>query len=314
MIAGSWGSLPLHASNPGDPQTVVVVVGAEGTPEYGRQFASWADRFFQAAHRAGAKLVQIGLEQESAKEDRELLRETLASEQTASRDTFWLVLIGHGTFDGRNSKFNLRATDVSASDLSTWLQPFSRPVVVVNCASSSGPFIQALSASGRVIITATKSGQEHNFARFGDHFSSAVSAPDADLDRDGQTSVLEAFLTAAHGVAEFYEQEARLATEHSLLDDTSDALGTPADWFRGVRAVKRPQNAGVVDGRRAHQLALVRSDLERRLTPETRAKRDSLELDLERLRERKTELEESEYYERLEAVLRQLAELYRDEP
>src|SRR5687768_17002490 len=108
-------------------------------------------------------------------------------------------------------------------------------MVIVNCASGSGPFMNALSAPQRVVITATKSGQEQNFARFGDYFSSSISAPEADLDKDGQTSVLEVFLSAGHRVTEFYEQESRLATEHSLLDDTGDALGTPADWFQGVR-------------------------------------------------------------------------------
>ncbi len=299
------------ASTPADKQTVLVVIGAEGTAEYGKQFASWADRWATAAHRADATLVRIGTEK-LEKGDRDLLREVLAAEQTTSRDTLWLVLIGHGTFDGRNTKFNLRAADVSAPELAEWLRPHTRPLVVVNCASSSGPFINALSAPKRVIITATKSGQEQNFARFGDHFSSALAAPEADLDRDGQTSVLEAFLSAAHSVSDFYEQEARLATEHPLLDDTGDALGTPADWFEGVRAVKRPQNATEVDGRRAKQMALVRSDVERGLTPEARARRDDLELELEKLRDLKPQLEESIYYDRIERVLRQLAELYRE--
>jgi hypothetical protein len=187
-------------------------------------------------------------------------------------------------------------------------------LIVVNCASSSGPFINTLSAPQRVVITATKSGHEQNYSRFGDYFSAALTAPETDLDRDGQTSVLEAYLYAAHRVSEFYEQESRLATEHALLDDTGDALGTPSDWFQGVRAVKRAQNASEVDGRRAKQIALVRSDLERGLTPEARTKRDTLELEVERLRDHKSELEEAVYYERLEGILKQLAELYRELP
>jgi hypothetical protein len=299
------------ASTPADKQTVIVVVGAEGTPEYGQQFREWANRWSETTKRAEATFIKIG-DETSSPEDRDRLRETLAAEQTGSGDTLWLVLIGHGTFDGRNAKFNLRGTDVSATELADWLRPHTRPMVIVNCASGSGPFINALSAPQRVIITATKSGQEQNFARFGDYFSLSIAAPEADLDKDGQTSVLEVYLSAAHRVAEFYEQESRLATEHPLLDDTGDALGTPSDWFQGVRAVKRAQNAQEVDGRRARQWALVRSEVERGLTPEIRSKRDALELELEHLRDLKPKLEDTDYYQRLEKLLLQLAELYRE--
>jgi hypothetical protein len=288
----------------------LIVVGADGEPEFGRQFDKWADRWAAAAKQGDAAFVKIG-DQKSEKEDRVLLTEALAAEKDFSRDTLWIVLIGHGTFDGRNSKFNLRGTDISAAELADWLRPLSRPLVIINCSSCSGPFINALSGPQRVIITATKNGHEQNFARFGDYFSSALTAPESDLDRDGQTSVLEAFLWGAHGVTEFYEQEARLATEHALLDDTGDALGIPADWFAGVRAVKRPQKGSEADGRRANQIALIRSNTERGLTVEARARRDALELQLEMLRDRKAELATDDYYQQLEFILTQLAEIYR---
>ena len=137
------------------------------------------------------------------------------------------MVIGHGTFDGKEAKFNLRGPDLSAADLAEWLKPFRRPVAVINCASASSPFINKLSATNRVIIAATRSGYEQNYARFGEYISSAVADPQADLDKDGQTSLLEAFLMASRRVAEFYNTEGRLATEHALLDDNGDGLGTP---------------------------------------------------------------------------------------
>lgn len=310
LSLGSLGS-PVFASDPVDKQSVVVVLGAEGTAEYGQKFRTWAERWSEAAQRAGATYVQIGSES-SEREDKDRLREVLEGEKSASRDTLWLVFIGHGTFDGRSAKFNLRGSDIGATELADWLRPHSRPLVVVNCASSSAPFMNALSAPERVIITATKSGQEHNLTHFGEFFSASISAPEADLDKDGQTSVLEAFLAAAHRVTEYYEQETRLATEHPLLDDTADGLGTPADWFQGVRAVKRAQNAKEVDGRRARQLALIRSDIEKGLSPEVREKRDALELELEKLRDLKPTLDATDYFQRLEKVLLALAELYRE--
>ena len=164
------------------------------------------------------------------------------------------MLIGHGTFDGKEAKFNLRGPDLSATELAAWLKPFRRPVIVINCASSSSPFLNQLSAPERIIVTATRSGYEDNFARFGKFMAEAIADPAADLDKDGQTSLLEAFLMASRRVKEFYEADGRLVTEHALLDDNGDGLGTPADFFRGVRAVKKPVEGGSVDGVRANQI------------------------------------------------------------
>ena len=91
-----------------------------------------------------------------------------------------------------------------------------------------------------MIVTATKSGFEQNFARFGQHLADALADAAADLDGDGQTSLLEAYLTASRATAEFYRQSGRLATEHALLEDTGDGLAMPADWYRGVRPAQKP--------------------------------------------------------------------------
>ena len=201
---------------------------------------------------------------------------------------------------------------MSAAELAQWLKPIERPLAIVNCASSSGPFLNELSGPNRVVITATKSGNEFNFARFGDYLSSAISDPRADLDKDEQVSLLEAFLLAASGVREFYAREGRLETEHPLLDDNGDRLGTRADWFRGVRAVKSAQNGARLDGVRAGQMHLIRGPREQQLSAEVHEKRDTIELDLARLRERKPDLAEDEYFRLLEPLLVELARLYEE--
>jgi hypothetical protein len=222
----------------------------------------------------------------------------------------WLVFIGHGTFDGRSAKFNLRGPDLSAAALATALKPCQRALVVIQCASASGPFLNALSAPGRVIITATRSGYEVNATRFGGYLAQAIADPAADLDKDGQTSLLEAYLSASRLVEQFYKEQGRLMTEHALLDDNGDGLGTPAEWFRGVRAVKSAADAKAVDGVRTHQMFLVRGDAERQLSPEVRARRDELERELGALRSRKTKINEDEYYRQLEGILLETARLY----
>ena len=184
-------------------------------------------------------------------------------------------------------------------------------MVIVNCASSSSPFLNALKAKGRVVITATRSGVERNYCRLGGFLATAIGDSTADLDKDGQTSLLEAWLIAARRTAAFYEEEGRLATEHSLLDDNGDGKGTQSDWFRGLQVTKKSAEEGLLpDGLRAHQFHLIPSANERKLTAEQRAERDALELELARHRSRKAKLKDEEYYERLEEILRQMSRIY----
>lgn len=293
-----------------DQPTVIVAVGAAGEEDFGKEFAKWSELWVQTSDKAGAKHIVVGLNPTNAATDLSFLKQALADEPTNSTAELWLVLIGHGTFDGREAKFNLRGPDLSATELAEWLKPFHRPVIVINCASASSPFINQLSAPGRVIVTATKSGYEQNYARFGQFMAAAIADPTADLDKDGQTSLLEAFILASRRVMEFYATEGRLATEHALLDDNGDSLGTPSDFFRGVRAVKKSSDGGAVDGLRAHQLHLLRSEQEQKMSPEHRAHRDELELVIAKLRESKPQLGEEEYCRRLENLMLELSKLY----
>ena len=300
-----------ESSPTNDVPTVLLVVGAPGEDQYTGEFTAWTALWNKAATQASANLVIIGLDPPHSTNDLDLLRQTLASEPLKSPGDLWIVLIGHGTFDGREARFNLRGPDFSASDLAGWLKPFSRPLAVINCASASAPFIPALSAPNRVIVTATRSGHEQNYARFGRYFARSIADPEADLDKDGQTSLLEAFLAASHQVAEFYTVENRLATEHPLLDDNGDGLGTPGgDWFRGIHAVKKAAEGASLDGRRAHQFHLVRSALEQKLPSNVRAQRDKLELAISGLRDHKKEMDEDTYYRQLEELLIDLARIY----
>jgi hypothetical protein len=166
-----------------------------------------------------------------------------------------------------------------------------------------------LSAPGRVIVTATRSGYEENYTRFGQYISEAMVDPASDLDKDGQVSLLEAFLAASGRVQEFYKDDGRLMTEHALLDDNGDGLGTPADWFRGIRAVKRARDGAPPDGARANQFFLVRSAAEQKIPPALRERRNELELAVENLRDRKEKMNEDDYYRQLEPMMVELAKI-----
>jgi len=296
-------------------QVVIVVVSAAGTPEYAAQFATWAKLWEQACVKSNATFMAVGLDESGSSSDLARIQQILADQSGETSAALWLVLIGHGTFDGRTAKFNLRGPDLSAKDLAEWLKPLHRPIAMIDTASASAPFLKELSSPGRIIVTATKSGFEQNFARFGQYFAEAIIDPKADLDKDGQTSVLEAFLSASHAVGQFYAAAGRLATEHALLDDNGDGLGTPAEWFRGIRPVQRARDGAALDGYRAHQLHLLPSPAEAAMPPEVRTKRDQLELQVMELRDTKAKSSEEEYFSKLEPLLREIAQVYaqRDE-
>ena len=307
-----------------DRQCVIVVVGSPGTAEYGTEFDSWANKWGEAARRGGAKLIRIGprgsaagaegkngKSGKSGKSDREFLEQAIQSESRSSTEQLWLVLIGHGTFDGRQAKFNLRGPDVAAAELAGWLEPCDRPLAVINCASASGPFVNRLSGPNRVVVAATKSGYEYNYARFGKWLAEEIATRKTDIDKDEQVSLLEAFLVASARTAEFYERESRLATEHSLIDDNGDGLGTPAEWYRGIRTTRRARDGATPDGPRANQFVLVRSPSDRSMPAPLRQRRDELELAIEKLRDEKTKLDTDTYYARLEPILLDLARLYK---
>ncbi len=292
-----------------DRTSVILVIGAPGGDEYATNFLRRADHWQSASTRAGARLATIGVGPCPLTNDYAFLKQTLGDEPKEGSGQLWVVLIGHGTFDGKEAEFNLRGPDVSAAELSDWLRPFHRPMAVIDTTECSGPFLNKLSATNRVVITATRSGDEQSFTRFGQYFVEALTNPQADIDQDGQISVLEAFLTASHQTAEFYKLQGRLLTEHALLDDNGDGLGTPPDWFRGLRPIKKPEK-GAADGLLAQQFRLIPSPDERNLTPEQMAQRDAVEKAVLSLREKKSQLAEDDYYRELEGLLLQLARFY----
>ncbi len=290
--------------------TVIVVVGAAGAPQYEAPFAQWAGLWEKACQKGHAKFTAIGLDKIQESNDRAILEETLAHEPRQGDAALWLILIGHGTFDGRTAKFNLRGPDVSADEIAEWLKPFSRPLAIINTASSSAPFLSKLSAPGRVVITATKSGFEQNYTHFGQYLAGAIAESQADLDKDDQTSLLEAFLSASAAVEQYYAGSGLLVTEHALLDDNGDGLGTRADWFQGIRPVQKAEGGASPDGYRAAQLHLVCNETEDKMPPQLRAQRDLLELEVVKLRDNRNSFSEDEYFSRLEKLLTGIAQIY----
>lgn len=289
-------------------RTVLIVVGAEGESVYGERFMAEATNWQHAAELGKARSILVGADHGT--NELTQVRSIITQEIQKANEEFWIVLIGHGTFDGKEARFNLRGPDLSAKELGTLLQTFERPLIVVDTASGSGAFLQALSGTNRVIITATRSGNEQNYARFGEFMALAIADPAADLDKDGQTSILEAFLGASRKASDFYKTEGRLATEHAMIDDNGDRRGTPADWFTGIRVTRKSTDNTKPDGFRANQVQLVRNAREAALTVEQRQRRDELEREIEDLRNRKKQMQEDDYYRDLEKIMLELGGIY----
>lgn len=221
---------------PLDPNKFALIVnGAGGEEVYAKQFAEWtAELSTVLAERYGFDQKQIKVLTEksadstTARATAEEVKRTFATmkSQLNANNTLFLFLIGHGSFDGKEAKFNLVGPDLAASDYNVLLSSLpTRRVIVFNMASASGEFIKSLAAKGRIVVTATRNGQETNATRFPGFFIAALNANDADTDQDGHTSVLEAFVYANRLTGDFYKRAGRLATEHALIDDNGDGVG-----------------------------------------------------------------------------------------
>ena len=197
----------------------LIVAGLGGEPRYEERFELQVESMVQAARRSNGDDSRISLlKGDSANRDALILELQRLSEVVMSTDQLAVFLVGHGTHDGEQYKFNLPGPDIDGEMLSSLLKdiPASRQVVV-NATSASGAVLDSWLTEGRTLITATKSAGERNATRFGMYWSAALSSNEADINKNGAITVQEAFDFAASKVADSYESEGLLATEHPAL-------------------------------------------------------------------------------------------------
>lgn len=288
---------------PADPNKfAVILVGAGGEEAYAKQFEQWTTQLRSTLAEDFAfdpKNLTV-LPNAKATDVKDAF--TQLKSKLEPNNVLFVFLIGHGSFDGKESKFNLVGPDLAASEYNTLLTALpTKRVVVFNMASASGEFVKSLSAKGRIVITATKSGQETNATRFAGFFIAALRAPDADTDQDGHTSVLETFVYANRLTADFYARAGRLATEHALLDDNGDGVGREkAEAGEGLLA-----RATYLDSLSVDEAAATAA------TGRLLKERTRLEAEIEQLIARKGNMPETEYEATLERLFIQLAKVNR---
>lgn len=292
---------------------VAVIVGLAGDPEHGELFRRWAATLVDSATgRFGiARDHVMYLAEDPAGDARRATGKSTRAEierafaalakSAGADDVVFVVLIGHGTFDGKVAKFNLPGPDMTPEDFAPLLKALpSKHVVFVNTASASAPFLAELSGPGRTIVTATRTGAERLATRFGGYFIDALTGDTTDVDRSRRVTVLEAFDSAKRDVARAYEKEGLMLTEHPLLDDSGDREGSPTPTAEG----KNGRVAAVLSlGAAVSSEPLPDDPKLRALYTERRA----LEQRVEALKLLKSSMDPARYASELETLLTDLA-------
>jgi hypothetical protein len=286
----------LHAST-----FYVTVAGLGGEPDYEQRFAAQAQEIDKLLHASNSDAKVTTLYGPQATKTN--LQNALAQVARDARpnDAFVLMLIGHGSFDGYDYKMNLPGPDISGIELGTLLDRIGcTRQLVVNMTSASGGSRASLEKANRVVITATKSGNEKNATVFARFWVEALRDPSADTDKNETVSALEAFIYADTKTAQFYDTQKRLATEHPILEDTGQGDG---------ERKPSPENG---EGLKAAQFSLLRigSAQVAASTPEKKAlldKRDQLEEQIDKLKYEKAAMPAEDYKKQLQDLLIQLA-------
>ncbi len=258
----------------------VTVAGLGGDPDYEVRFANWSKDLDHQLKLNGSDAHVETLSGPDA--TRQHLHELLTrlGGRITSDDAFALFLIGHGTFDGSDYKFNVPGPDITAIDLRDWLSQIrATRQLVVNMTSCSGASLAVLAAKHRIIVTATKSGNEKNAPIFPRYFVDAFHDPAADTDKDGTISLEEAYRYTQQKVSAYFVTEKLIASEHSQINDAGN----------GTFPLLRPPNQEP-----AAPAALIK-------------RKDELEAKIDRLKYNKSSMAEADYKQQLAALLLDLA-------
>ena len=289
----------------------IVVSGASGGPQYAEKYDRWRGDFVKALREQWRYPNDhvVVLAETSGVDTKVATRDNVRAALTALRtrvtmdDVVVVLLIGHGAgAEGEQAKFNLVGPDMTAVEWAEATRPLSSRLVFINTASGSFPFLETLAGRSRVVITANDNAAQQFETVMPEFLVGAFNDPEADVDKNGKTSLWEAFRFASAGVARWFQERGQLPTERPLLDDTGDGVGTEA-------------NGQATDGMMAKTLYLqpdpVIPDSGNPEVDAMRRRRLSIEGELERLRFRRPQLTPGQYDDALEKLLLELAQIDR---
>jgi hypothetical protein len=244
------------------------------------------------------------IQYQSTRENLENVCKEIAG-RASKEDLVFVFLEGHGGFDGNTYKLNLAGPDPTGEDLAAMFYAIpAQRFVVINATNCSGGSLEALSGKGRIVISATRSGNEKNLTHLGKYFVEALANNNADVDKNGRVSIFEAFSYAARKVEEYYSKEGIMQTEHPMLSDNGDEHALTLAETVDRRSTLLSRSAYLDRG----NPLLAAGDM----SPESQAlakEAQSLEKQIELLKSAKDEMSQEEYEKRLEALLLRLAEV-----
>jgi hypothetical protein len=227
--------LVLPANLLAQERYAVIVSGATGGPSYAQQYSAWTRTLTMALVERlkfdPAKVVSLSESPDAAQSATAANVRRAVTDLRArakAEDLLFVFLIGHGTFDGVDAKFNLVGPDMDLAEWAALLRSFPSRLIVVNSAPASSPFVERLSGPRRVVVSATDSVVQRFDTVFPEYFIAAFGEESSDIDKNGRTSIWEAFAWAAGAVRRHYQQRGQLATERPLLDDNGDGVGREA--------------------------------------------------------------------------------------
>lgn len=284
----------------------VTVSGLGGEPDYEQRFASAAQDLDKLFKGSGAGVHVFTLSGADATKEHVTAVMGQVAKSAKPEDSFALILIGHGSFDGVEYKFNLPGPDMTAAELAALCDKIlAKRQLVVNTSSASGGSIPAFQKTGRAVIAATKSGTEKNATVFVRYLVEALQDPTADLDKDDAISAMEAYKYAAAKTAAFYESQKRLATEHPVFEDTGKG--------DAVREAATTTGEGLL----LSEFTMVRMGAAQRAAadPAKRdlmARKEELEQTIDMLKYQKAAMDDQDYKKQLQAALLELARVEED--
>ena len=279
----------------------VTISGLGGEPDYDQRFKMWAEDIDASLKKAGGDSNIVTMEAPTRDQIRAKLGDL--AKLTKPTDSVVLMLIGHGSYDGTDYKFNIPGPDITGAELATLLDhlPATRQLVV-NMTSSSGGSIESLRKPTRIVISATKTGTEKNATVFARYWAEALRDPAADADKNEAISALEAFHYAQRKTTEFFDTQKRLATEHSVLEDTGKGEG------------EKSPSAENGEGKLAGAFSLVRlgANAAAARDPAKRAmldRKEELEQAIDKLKYEKAAMPTDAYKKQLTQLLLELAKI-----
>ena len=295
-----------------DDYFTLIVAGASGGGPYVQTYEQWRQELVSALRDQGefrddhlvvlAETPGPGVGRASRDGVTQAFRDL--SSQMTGESVLLVVLMGHGTYDGVDAKFNLVGPDLESREWAALLDACPGRTVFVNTTAASYPFVQQLARPGRIVIAATATSAQRYDTVFPEFFVRALTQESADADRDGRVSVWEAFEYTSAEVRRWYQRRGRLATERAILDDSGDGSGREAgkDGRDGVLAAQVFVGAGGDPPPIISDPSLVPL-VERR---------DALEDQVADLRVRSADLEAVAYERELERLLIELARVSRE--